>query len=352
MTRLHAKLCLITCIGLAAATAAPAAAPASRPVSIIYGTDLLHPHDDPDDHWDLATLYALPNVEVKAILLDLGERQKERSGRLPVEQMFRLTGRKAPYSSGLAARLASPTDDGRSQPVETQGSVELLLKALREAREPVTIVTTGSLRDVCAAYNREGDLLRAKVARLYINMGSAEKSPEWNVTLDQAAFLGIMGSGLPVYFCPCMPANGHRHSTYWKFRQAEVFERLPRGLLNFFIYALQQVRPGEIEPLAALDMDLRPWRHLPAAGERNMWCTASLLHAAGLRAPTAAGRDSFSFTRVRVDLTPEGHTASIHPDPAGPIQIFTAPDHAAYQKAMLESMTRLLTSFPAPPPKP
>ena len=29
-------------------------------VPVIYCTDLFHPHDDPDDHFDLATLFALP----------------------------------------------------------------------------------------------------------------------------------------------------------------------------------------------------------------------------------------------------------------------------------------------------
>ena len=57
--RLIWTLFLITALRLSAAS-----------VPVIYCTDLFHPHDDPDDHFDLATLFALPELEVKAILLD------------------------------------------------------------------------------------------------------------------------------------------------------------------------------------------------------------------------------------------------------------------------------------------
>ena len=32
-------------------------------VPFIHQTDLFRPHNDPDDHWDLATLYALGATE-------------------------------------------------------------------------------------------------------------------------------------------------------------------------------------------------------------------------------------------------------------------------------------------------
>ena len=36
----------------------------------IYSTDLYHRHGDPDDHFDIATIYALPEIELKGIVLD------------------------------------------------------------------------------------------------------------------------------------------------------------------------------------------------------------------------------------------------------------------------------------------
>ena len=81
-----------------------AAAEATRSVPVIYCTDLFHPHDDPDDHFDLATLYAMPELDIKGIVLDQGQKQLERPGRIPVSQMNRITGRNVPAVIGLATR--------------------------------------------------------------------------------------------------------------------------------------------------------------------------------------------------------------------------------------------------------
>ena len=77
---------------------------AALSVPVIYSTDLLHPHDDPDDHYDLATLFALSEFDVRGIVLDLGERQQQRMGRPPVEQILHLVGRRVPYVMGVIAR--------------------------------------------------------------------------------------------------------------------------------------------------------------------------------------------------------------------------------------------------------
>ena len=37
---------------------------AAAPIPVVYSTDLMHPHDDPDDHFDLACLYAMPEADV------------------------------------------------------------------------------------------------------------------------------------------------------------------------------------------------------------------------------------------------------------------------------------------------
>ena len=198
-----------------------------RRVPVIYSTDLFHPHDDPDDHYDLATLFAIAEFDIKAIILDLGDRQKQRPGRVPLEQMMRLTGRRVPYAMGLPGKLKSPSDKGLDQPAEDQRGIELLLKTLGEAEAGVTIITAGSLRDLCAAFNREPGLLKAKVARVYVNIGATDTTVEWNVNLDLNAYLGLMRSGLPIWWCPCLPMRVNEHSTFWKFRQSDILEGLP-----------------------------------------------------------------------------------------------------------------------------
>lgn len=353
-------LAIAVCIGVV-----PLRAIAADRVPVIYSTDLLHPHDDPDDHYDLATLMALPQLDVQAVVLDLGERQKARNGMVPVEQMIRLTGRRFPYSTGLAEKLKSPTDTALDQPRYEQQGVELILRAIRSADRPVTIITAGSLRDTVAAFNREPGLFRARVARLYINIGTAATTGpvEWNVTLDANAFVRLTKSGLPVYWCPCLPMGDDPHSTYWRFKQGEVLDGLPRPLLNFFVYALQQVPVKELDPLDALSMDLRPFRHLLASTERNMWCTASFIDAAGLcvvkkngrfvmveKSEKAAATPIFEFVPARVDIDEQGKTKAITPDPQATLRVFTAADHAQYNAAMTECLKTLLQRFPASQP--
>ena len=159
---------------------------------------------------------------------------------------------------------------------------------MREATSPVTLFTTGSLRDVAAAYNREPELLRRKVGRLYANIGNpatghAEPNNEYNVQLDAEAYVRIMNSDLPVYWCPCFDGNlwqRGRHGTYWKFTQADVLDSAPLRLQNWFLFAL--IKPPDVDPIAYLTQPQdRAVREVIWKATRNMWCTAPLLHAAG-----------------------------------------------------------------------
>jgi hypothetical protein len=331
----------------------------SRPIRVIYGTDLLHPHDDPDDHFDLATLFAMPELDVRAILLDLGDRQQARPGRVPVDQMLAITGRKVPYATGLEKPLKSPNDKGLDQPAGCQGNVNLLLRALRESPEPVIVFTAGSVRDLCAAFNREPALLKSRIARAYINIGTLNANEdEWNVTLDRQACIGVMRSGLPIYWCPCLPIGKNR-STHWVFKQHEVLEGVPAPLLNYFIYALQQVRPDEIDPLAALSMDLRPWRHLLMGMDRNMWCTGPLIHAAGRRIyrekdrwiaaaspENATPADVFAFIPARIEIDEKGHTKWTENAADANMHMYKVTDPANHQPALKSCLRNLLEAFP------
>jgi len=329
-------------------------------VPLIYGTDLFHPHDDPDDHFDLATVFAMPELDVRAILLDLGKRQAEKPGRIPVEQMFKLTGRRVPYAVGLSETLKSPQDQGLDQPEEYQAAVELLLKTLRDSPEPMILHTTGSVRDVCAAYNRDPELFRRKVTRLYVNIGNLlENKNEWNVHLDVPAYVGLMRSGLPIYWCPCLPIKENR-STHWAFKHGQVLEGVPLPLLNYFVYALQTVRPNEIDPIDAMNMDLRPWRHILMGMERNMWCTGPLIHTAGRTVhrvgdrwvaaasppPGATPADVFTFVPVRVEISDKGYTKWVENDPKPNMHLYKVTDPKNHEPALKSCLHDLFVRFP------
>jgi len=334
------RIALILAIGLFSLTAAAYSQPLGpyeKRVPLIYGTDLFHPHDDPDDHLDLANLFAIPEIDVKGIILDLGLRQQKKPGKVPVEQMIALTGRRFPYAIGLAEQLKDPDDKGLNQPQEFQGGAELLLKILRESDQPVNMLFAGSVRDLAAAYNRDPNLLRQKTSSIHINIGNSQVGgTEWNVTLDPQAYRKVMSSGLPIYWYPCLPMV-NEWSAHWRLeRYGDVMASAPLRLQNFFLYMLHQVDTVEIDPLEALKMDLRPWRKLLWNKPKGMWCTASLIQVAGrkiLKAgdggtmggeghqdwvavpPSYQGDKkeevAFSFVPTSVELHPDGKTAKI-----------------------------------------
>lgn len=333
----RAPLCaLIILISVSAGIGAP----------VIYATDLFHPHVDPDDHFDLATLFSLRDLQVQAVLLDQGKRQLQRPGAIPLRQMLAMTKRQVPTAIGLGDPLSSPADDGRAQSAEFQGAVVLLEKVLRETREPVTIMAAGSVRDICAAWNRYPELLKEKVGRLYLNIGTAiPGGTEYNVDLDPHAYVGILRSGLPIYLCPCMPMDRKNsnavYSTWWHFRQEQVLESAPRPLQNFFIYALQRPAPEELDPLKALNLNLSPWRRLIWEMDRNMWCTGPLLHAAGRMAPNP----TFEFVPARIELDARGRTVKLSETKESNLRVFKVRDAAGYERAMQSSLLELLRNW-------
>ena len=254
-------------------------------IPIVYSTDLLHPHDDPDDHYDLATLFALPEFDLRGIVLELGERQRTRIGRPPVAQMIEITGRSVPSAVGLDRPLRNPTDTAADVPAEFQGGVDLLLAALRNSTDPVVLFTAGSCRDVAAAFNRQPQLLKEKVRALYVNAGNGPQGPQWeyNVRLDEEAYFRLFEADLPLYWCPCWSDEpgqpqailGRKvYATYYVADQADVVGACARAVRNFFVYCLTR---AETDPIAFLKSNPQP---LPT-GPRNMWCTAVLFHAAG-----------------------------------------------------------------------
>lgn len=340
------------------APAALGAKPGSVPV--LYSTDLYHPHGDPDDHFDLATLFAIPEFDVRGVVLDVGSRQCQAPGKTPMEQMIAITGRKVPYAVGLKTPLESPSDSGTDQPEEFQAGVKLLLEALRRAPEPITVFTTGSLRDVTAALVREPDLLRKKIARLYVNIGDSAGGGEHNVGLDRHAYVAVLRSGLPVYWCPCFDGGVWKrdrgYATFWQFTHADVLETAPEKLQNWFIYALTRSAADPIPfLLQAQDAEARKqvW-----AMRRNMWCTAPFLHAAGrtvvrtesggwqMRPLASAGSAQrlFDFLPAKVAVEDGGKAALVLDEqtPGERVWVFKILDLAAYDAAMTKVLRELL----------
>jgi hypothetical protein len=151
------------------------------------------------------------------------------------------------------------------------------------------ITTTGSCRDVAAAFNREPELLRSKVRAVYINIGNGPGQPqnEWNVNYDPLAYQRMFEADLPLYWCPCFGADGYR--TLYRCDQTRVVGACTSPVQNFFVYCLTR---SQADPIEFLKAGPKP---LPTGG-RNMWCTAPMFHAAG-RKIYRRGKDDYIALR-------------------------------------------------------
>jgi len=164
---------------------------AAEKVPILYNTDLHHPHMDPDDHFDLATLFSIAEFDIRGIVLDCGAHQQKAPGRIPVRQMLHLTRRKVPYAIGLAEPLRSANDDGHDQPDQFQRAVALIIDTLRESPEKLTVFTTGSLRDVAVGLAFRGNANGLSAGVPEVNARGIEALGE------DATLAPILGIALP-----------------------------------------------------------------------------------------------------------------------------------------------------------
>lgn len=327
------------------ATFGAAGAEPSR-VPILYSTDLYHPHDDPDDHFDLLTLFAIPEFDIRGIVIDTGERGKDRPAIPALKQVVYLTGRQVPFAMGLLQNLKSFEDNGLDQAEPAQAGVTLILKTLRESSGPVTVFATGSLRDVAAAFNREPDLLRSKVGRLYVNAGHSGGEGEWNVDMDPNAYVRILRSGLPIYWVPCFGVEGY--GSFWKFNQGLLLRDAPKPVQNFILYALEKVDPVKSDPVAFLNSTPEPGRlESIFAIERNMWCTGAFLHAAGRKL------ESCSFREVSVRVGDHGKTV-LTPESPDSVKLMTFHVEAPsdYPVEMTRTLKSLLDTLTGPAREP
>lgn len=334
---------------------------ATPSVPLIYCSDLFHPPDDPDDWFDVATVFSIQEFDLRGIVLDQGQKQLERPGRIPIEQLIAITGRKAPIVIGLPDKLRSPSDKGLDQPEKFQEGIKLLLNILEKADTKVTVITVGSLRDVCAAFNRSPELLKAKIDRLYISAGHSDAGNEYNVDLDPQAYVGVMRSSLPIYWLPCF--GKEPYVSRWQFKQGELLDGWSLKLQNYFAYGLMKVDPNKTDPVLALDKPMPPdVKEKVWAMDRSMWSTPSFIDAANRTMVSKAGRRQvlpageaktqnlvFGFVPAKVSVRDNGQTrfediAVNSPDANMRIFRFEG-THASYNEAMKQALDELLKAL-------
>ena len=354
--------------------------PGPRPkLALIHATDLFRPHNDPDDHFDLATVFALAaqgRFELLAVMIDHPREDVAVDPDVQaVAQLGRMTGLPVPVLTGSSKRL-EPAEAVWPEARPQVAGILALLKLMRDSRHPVAISIVGSCRDVALAGRLDPDLFAAKCAGVYINAGSGTPDPakaarlEYNVALDPASYAAVFELPCPIFWLPCfevapgggVPFAAGEFGTYYRFLQKDVLPRLSPRLQNYFAFMFKQ---GETDGARQTEADaLRPdWLRvlegppdrslLGRLGEdtRNMWSTAGFFHLAGLAVAAngrIAGRDergtdaAYTFDPVRVRCGADGVTAWSPDARSRDRFLFHVRDPGRYPAAMTAALTSLL----------
>ena len=336
-------------------------ADARATIPVIYSTDLFHPPGDMDDQVDLAVLNAIPNIDIRAVILDAGKSQKISPGAIPVAQISHIAKRKTNYAIGLANRLQSPKDKGLKQGEKFQKGVELIIDVLKKSHKKVTIITVGSLRDVAAAFNRRPVLFFEKVKKVLIFAGEASKKgfKETNVKLDTNAFLRIMRSDLPIYWVPCFDGGLWKNkgrASYWRTTYAALLEDASSELIQYFIYAYKKL---DQEPIKFLYSKVNPnYKRKLFNKHRNLWGSSVFVNIIDM----TIGHDGdkyklistegnkknnkvFDFVPIYVRFSDHGDAIYGDGNDARKIMQFRVINRHNYNNAMTEIASKLLSKL-------
>lgn len=265
-----------------------------RPI-LLHQTDLFHPHGDPDDHFDLATLFALHlrgDLTAAGLILDYPPDHRQGDPDvMAAAQMNRLCASAIPAAVGAEPKMKALGDAMPELAACETAAIRLILTTLEEAPEPVAITCVGSATDIAVASLRAPDLFRTKCSGLYLDAGAAFPNPEnpdlleMNVRLNPLAYATCFALPCPLRWFPCWNVVERRESSEWGtfywLEHAAAFDGISDRLKNFFAYMFEKTEsPLWLRRLNEKIDDGR-WNKI-LAERRGMWSTASILAAAGL----------------------------------------------------------------------
>lgn len=370
--------------------------------AIIDCTDLYHPHQDVGDNFDIVAAYALPEIDLRAVILDITARFRGPSctaagftlgggprepGIIPLSQMNYIFDRTVPFAVSPFTQMRGPEDAMRDVPCFQQAGIELLLTTLRQSAEPVDILIFCSCRTVAAAFNREPELLRHKVKRLHVCAGTTSgemfdvdwgqclRKPlapgsggyrEWNVELDVHAFVRLLRSGLPLALYPDASDRGpfamHRHNCFYELESVRFIGRMHPKLRSYLAYAFRHQLRHDF--LRAMDEDPSPQAlaAIDAIRRHKVWETAvwlevsgrKLIHRPGIGYRIVAADEVLATDRVlkneqtpcRITVRDDGRFDFQLTDEPTNITIYDrGPDLEENQRALGEALPALYVSF-------
>ncbi|MFC1634860.1 hypothetical protein ACFL5Z_08460 [Planctomycetota bacterium] len=344
----------------------------NQKIPVLHITDLFRPHMDPDDHWDLACIYALAHqgdIDLKGVLID--HPPANRTDRNPditaVAQMNLICNLFVPTGVGSPHSLKSRNDIQPYASGTDHHGVRMIFNILNQSPRPVVINILGSSRDVAIAGKKDPDLFADNCAAIYLNagtgspnMGPASKL-EYNVTLGKFAYAAIFDLPCPVYWMPCFEEMESRrersvreYGTHYEFQQDRILPHLTKSVQNYFAYMFGKYTDHN-------------WLHyLKSPGDqallskvggmnRHMWCTAGFFHAAGYTVCSdgkivplkeKSDRPVFTFDPIKIKCADNGVTKWTPDDNSKDRFIFHVRDVEHYQSAMTTAMKTLLTTLP------
>ncbi|RWA88113.1 MAG: hypothetical protein EOQ31_21345 [Mesorhizobium sp.] len=337
-------------------------------IRLLHQTDLFRPYADPDDHWDLACVYALAasgQLELGGVLVDFPP--DEYPGRSPdvtgIAQLSYLTGlpthmavgSSVPYTHDRASLAALPRRD--------RAGAEFLLDYLRGSQGPAYVSIVGSCRDLAIAAKLDPDLFRNKCAGIYLNAGTGhpdiakQGGTEYNVGLNAAAYAATFEIPCPIYWMPCfetvineyLDRKVQQFGTFYCFKQGDVLLKLSPVLQSYFTYCLEgRTDARYLQPLLAPRTDVSSYRTIQEY--RGMWCTAGFFHmvsqavdrAGKIIAVSNADDAVFGFRPVDIKCDPNGVTTWTNAGAESNRFLFEVKDPDSYASAMTVAMATLL----------
>jgi len=335
---------------------------------LLHVADLFHPHGDPDDHFDLAVVYALARrgaFDLRGIVIDYPP--DFRAGDpavVAVAQMNRMAGYSVPVSIGTSLHLANRHDAIPGAPVQETAAVRFICDQLRASARPVSLVCVGNAADIVVAALREPRLFKEKCAGVYLNSGSAHDNPdkpgmlEFNVRLDPVAYAAMFDLPCPLYWYPCwntveLRESGADGSFYW-LQHREALSGLSSGAANYFSYMFgRSAEPKWLRAMATPPADGEAWEKI-LEGRRGMWSTASQFTAAGLTVTkdgaivqaTATGSDPvFEMTPVQATCADDGFLTWKRVDKPTGHWMLRVTDVARYPAAMTKAVATLFREY-------
>ena len=190
------------------------------------------------------------------------------AGIIPLMQLNYIYNRQVRFAIGPVNLMKSETDKMSDTPGFFQG-VELLMDILRHENDPIEVVSFGSARIIAVAYNRDPELLKRKIKRIHLSVGTAAQGyemgsdaganmipgGEWNVALDVFAFTRLLRSDLPIALYPCAGKDGgfikSPNNTYWTLKNMSFLKEMSPELQCYIDFAFDKKQQADF--LKAMD---------------------------------------------------------------------------------------------------